>query len=221
MTGHLDAVHFVEQPFLFYGVGEGRVMWDYLRHGGILRAVARKTIDAQSKNRTADTSGPGFEKYLSNRIRDADLETHDIKCNARIRSGGQQVWDIDLGFVVHNVLFLIEAKHYQKNVRYHAVDDVTVSDRIQSWESWCKKLDAKLHEYADEVRRRWAQSAVAGAICIVCTEETEFVASADRKYWLGFPEYPRVCTIDELIEFLQAGGGQGLVDHPCFHAFYA
>ena len=219
MTGHLDDVHFVEQPFLFYDVGQGRVMWDYLRHGGILQAVARKTMAAQSKNRAANTSGPGFEKYLYDRLKDAKLEMNDVETNARIRRGGQQVWDIDLGFVVHDVLVLIEAKNYQKNVKYHAADGVTVSDRIQSWESWCGKLDAKLHKYLYEVRRKWAKAAIAGAICIVCTEETEFVASAERKYWLDFPECPRVCTIDELIEFLQAGGSQGLPDHPCFRVF--
>jgi hypothetical protein len=57
MTDRLyEGVHFVEQPFLFYELGEGRVIWDYLRHGGILRAVARKTAAAQSKFQAADTS---------------------------------------------------------------------------------------------------------------------------------------------------------------------
>lgn len=128
MTDRLYEVHFVEQPFLFYEVGEGRVMWDYLRHGGILRAVARKTAAAQSKSQAADTSGPGFEMYISNRAREADLQARDIKINATIRSCGQQVWDIDLGFVVDNVLLLVEAKGYQKNVKYHAADGGTVSD---------------------------------------------------------------------------------------------
>jgi hypothetical protein len=221
MTDRLYEVHFVEQPFLFYEVGEGRVMWDYLRHGGILRAVARKTAAAQSKSQAADTSGPGFEMYISNRAREADLQARDIKINATIRSCGQQVWDIDLGFVVDNVLLLVEAKGYQKNVKYHAADGGTVSDRIQPWESWCEKLDAKLQRYGEAVRRKWPNPAVAGALCIVCTEEAGFVASADRKYWLGLPEHPRVCTIDELLEFLQTHGGQPLVNHPCFYAFDA
>jgi hypothetical protein len=78
-TDSLDEVHFVEQPYLFYKVGEGRVIWDYLRHGGILRAVARKTAAAQRKSQAADTSGPGFEVYISNRIREANLQARDIK----------------------------------------------------------------------------------------------------------------------------------------------
>lgn len=159
--------------------------------------------------------------YIGNRVREADLQARDIKTKATIRSCGQQVWDIDLGFVVDKVLLLVEAKNYQKNVKYHAADGGTVSGRIQSWESLCEKLDAKLQRYGEAVRRKWPNPAVAGAICIVCTEEAEFVASADRKYWLGLPEHPRVCTIDELLEFLQIHGGQPLVNHPCFYAFDA
>jgi hypothetical protein len=133
--------------------------------------------------------------YIGNRVREADLQARDIKTKATIRSCGQQVWDIDLGFVVDKVLLLVEAKNYQKNVKYHAADGGTVSGRIQSWESLCEQLDAKLQRYGEAVRRKWPNPAVAGAICIVCTEEAEFVASADRKYWLGLPEHPRVCTI--------------------------
>jgi len=219
LKGPLDDIHFVEQPILFYDVGHGRVIWDYLRHGAVIRAIARKTVTQEGKRKARNSSGPGFEKFITDRLSDAIPDIRDLKSGVAIRDLRKKVWDIDVSFVLDEILFLIEAKHYQKSVKYHAADGSEVSDRIQSWESWCEKLDTKLTKYREKVQQKWEGSTALGAICIVCTEETEFIASADRKYWLNFPDTPRICTIDELIEFLNNGGVKNLFNHQNFSRF--
>jgi hypothetical protein len=214
-------ISFVEQPCLFYEMGPGLVFWDYLRHGGILRAVAREIASKQQVSQVGDTSGHAFEDFIRNRVAEAGLSVRDIRTNVTIRRRGRQVWEIDVGFVFGRVLVLLEAKYSFKGIKYHSAHGPTVSGRIQSWETWCEQLDTKLHRYTDDVRHQWPNPTLIGAICIVCTEETEFIASAERKYWLSLPDYPRVCTIDELLECLGEHGEEAIVSHPSFMSFKA
>lgn len=181
--------------------------------------IREKDRAHQHRLRAGDSSGPGFEKYIAERLSNAMPDIKDLKRNVIIRDRGRKAWEIDVSFVLNKVLFIVEAKHYQKSLKYHAAEGSEVAERIQSWESECRERDRKLTTYQQHVRRKWDGSTLLGAICIICTEETEFVASAERKYWLNFPDIPRICTIDEFIEFLNDGGAKGVTDHPAFSRF--
>jgi hypothetical protein len=111
MKGPLDDVNFVEQPILFYDIGHGKVVWDYLRHGALIRAFARKTMARQHRLKAGDSSGPGFEKYIAERLSNAIPDIKDLKRNVIIRDRGRKAWEIDVSFVLNEVLFIVEAKH--------------------------------------------------------------------------------------------------------------
>lgn len=59
-----------------------------------------------------------------------------------------------------------------------------------------------------------------GAICVICTEEVEYVTAFDQRFWLDVDkECPRICLPVELIEFLKSERVRNLRQHPFFTAF--
>jgi hypothetical protein len=138
----------------------------------------------------------------------------------KLRAGGQSVWDIDVGFVYDQALFLIEAKNERKDVQYY-FDGTEVSDRVTKMEARLERLDGKLKENIRRVRLHWRDcEPLSGAICLLTTTEAELVASASHKWWVSRLECPRICMLTELIDFLNTDGvAARLAMHPAFVSF--
>jgi hypothetical protein len=213
-----EDIRFIEHPFIFYPVSSGLIFWDYLRHGGLLRCPARKLTRFPHAHATAAQKGRAFENDIKTSLAALPGVT-TIKAK-KIRVGRQDLWDVDVGFVFQNVLFLIDAKNEQKNVRYY-FDGAEVSDIVESHESLLEKMDRKLQQYRDIVRNSWKEcEAVRGAICVVCTVEAEFIASVSPSFWLKPLEVPRICMPAELMEFLSQTDAISRVQaNPAYLAF--
>jgi len=212
-------VRFPEQPFLFYPVSDRLLFWDYIRHGALLRCLARILTRVAGSSTTQRRKGTALEDAVI-----AAVSAVPGVSGARpwlYREAGRDVWDIDIGFAYQGFLFLIDAKNEQKSVRYH-FDAVEVSDKVVRREEFLAELDQKLSRYAANVRRAWSDcEPLRGAICLVCTVEAEFIAKADPALWLDRFECPRVCLLTELIEFLKRPDVTKIIEsHRAFVPFH-
>lgn len=204
-------VRFIEQPFVFYPLGENLFLWDYLRHGGFMKAIAR-TIGGRGA--VGNLAGTYFEGVIERRICNS-LAITGLKRNVELGRGRLGAWEIDVGFVVSDVLVLIEAKHEMKPLRYHFADGVGVSERVIEWEDRLAELDENLRLHRSELLNRWSAENPLGALCVICTLEVEFLASFNPTFWLDIGRVPRVLTLSELTEYLQTEAAE-LKDHPSF-----
>lgn len=219
--------NFIEQPYIFYQIGGERVYWDYLRHERVMQALTRKLRDDFSGSERSDIDNltrkvaKKIEEQLFKKTIISLEEVQEPKFDVRIKNliGKNDAWQIDFGFIYKNIIFLVEVKDWIKPEKYHLLDEVAVSDRIQKFESQLKKQDRKLQQYKNEIRAIWRSSCIHGAICVVCTEEAEFVASSEQYWWLLKGKIPRICLIDELIYFLKNENVIKTTDHPCFVRF--
>ena len=213
-------VRFPEQPFVFYEVSPRLTFWDYLRHGGLLRCIARDLTRKPDASATRAKKGKLLEESVKASIEAAVSGVSHGKLGTKIKDQGNKVWDIDVGLVLNGVLFLIEAKNRQKKVAYY-FDATEVSDRVQWFESVLDKQDEKLKKYKGKVRDKWQEvDHLIGAICLVCSEETEFIASFDGSFWLDLAvEIPRICLLPELVRFLTNVDLEQVRKHPAYVSF--
>lgn len=213
---------FIEQPFLFYKVSQDRIFWDYLRHGNVLQAVTRKLLNSPAKEKAGliNHAATTFENQIKVKIEKLIRGVNNIKLNAKIvpEAGGPPAWEIDVGFIYHDVLFLVEAKNWFKPEKYFEADDVTLSSRIVRVEGVLRKQDENLIKYKSNVARYWGAN-LRGAICIVCTQSVEFTASMEDTWWLKKGKIPRICLVDELIKFLRPENVSVVERHPNFIRF--
>jgi len=206
-----DAIHFdnsfIEQPFLFYKVGPNHFFWDYLRHGNLLNGISRKVKRTES--------GKKFEDLVKKKLFIGVKGIEKIESNFIIKNKERKKnWEIDLMMMRDNIVFIIETKHNFKSIGYHLGNDGAVSDRIQKKESELKKQDENLKKYQQQIYNYWKESSPIGAICILCTFEVEFISSFEMKYWLLNGKIPRICTLDELLNFFQKADLEQLLSHP-------
>jgi hypothetical protein len=209
---------FVEQPFIFYRVGPDRAYWDYLRHNGVMRAVIRRLFSDKGKavDRLRTQVALRFEKQVKNKIeKSLSMNTNDIKLNLKIKNStdGQTVWEIDSAFIYRDILFIVETKNWLKSERYYLADDPVLSSRASNWEAVLQKQDENLQKHKLLLTSRWDKK-ITGAICIVCTESVEFTSSLDSKWWLNVGKTPRICLVDELIDYLKSENLEELHRHP-------
>jgi hypothetical protein len=213
-------VRFPEQPFVFYQISPRLMLWDYLRHGGLLRCIARNLTSSPNASETKKKKGKMLEIFVKTSIEKAVPEATHARLGTEIKDRGRPVWDIDIGLALNGVLFLIEAKNRQKKVAYY-FDGTEVSYRVQRFESILDKQDAKLKKYKAKVREKWQDvDPVSGAICLVCSEETEFVASFDGSFWLDLEaEIPRIGLLSEFVAFLKNVDVEQVKKHPAYITF--
>ena len=212
-------VRFSEQPFLFYRVGDRLLLWDYLRHFGLLRCLARTITALPYAEAMRARKGEVLEEAVMQAV-----STIPRVCGVHkwlYRTQGRAIWDVDVGFVHDGVLFVVDAKNEQKSVRYY-FDGVSVAGRVEKRERFLEKIDHNVAQHQSALRDAWRGcEPLRGAIGVVCTEEAEFTASVDPRHWLDFgADIPRTCMLPELMAFLEQDDATAKVmRHPAFTAF--
>ena len=98
-----------------------------------------------------------------------------------------------------------------------------VSSRTGKLESVLQKIDNNLKKYSELLKQQLASSysiEISGAICILISSEVEFISSTEEKYWLEKNLTPRICMVDELINYLSNPlQGMEIKNHECFLGF--
>lgn len=212
---------FPEQPFIFYKASSKLILWDYLRHGAVFKALARDLMRKFPAKQIRKAVGAKFENRIEDELRHAVPKAFDFKRNIKIRAGNNHnvAWEIDIGFVIENILFLIDAKHWYKPIRYHLADATDISSRVTKLESLLRKTDASLFEYKKQLTKQWGNFSLSGGIFIMCTTEVEFITSFDSLFWLERDIVPRICTLKELIDFLTRTSISNIRNDPNFVSF--
>ncbi len=217
MCERLDkrVVEFIEQPYTFYKVGPDSVLWDHLRQAGLFKAIARDILPLSGA--IGKRKGEVFEETVEDKMR-AMSGMQDIRRNIKIKSDSKIniVLEIDIAFIYKRVLFLLELKSNFKPIQYYNADGVVVTDRITGIESALLARDKKLVKYAEDIRKWWPKSDIFGAIYVYCTDEAEFIPSFNLDFWFKVGQYPRICLVEELIDFLQNMDLADLLNHPRF-----
>jgi hypothetical protein len=96
-----------------------------------------------------------------------------------------------------------------------------ISNRVAQHYRELRGQDAKLAEHRDLVAARWPHRRLKGDINILCSDEVEFVTSADPAYWLDSASgIPRICVPEEHIPYLnRETASVDLQAHPRFIHF--
>lgn len=205
------SVEFVEQPFLLYRVGSDTILWDHLRHGGLLKAVARKAV--RRSGRIGARKGEVFETKVAHQLEAAGVS--QVAMNVKLGPANRPSFEIDVAFVVDRILFLVEAKSWLKRLGEYDGNPVEVGDRIRrAWDALAE-LDAHVKQHERVLKDKWPDAI--GAISLVCSDEAEFIPTLDETAWLVKGVLPRVCLLEELCELLSHGEPSCLRKHKMFH----
>ena len=215
-SGDNDAVTFVERPYIFYPAGGDDIIWDLLRHGGMLRALERKM--SRQRGEFGRLKGGHGEtilgKTLAAKLPSAAHLKHDVTIYGE--AGRQPRMQIDHGFVLGEVLVLVETKAQTLNPGYFLADDSfekRVRERVT--EKWVNERDQKLARFSRQVAHEWRSERPSVAICVICNTEVEYITSRQAMHWLDIQrEIPRVCTPDELLTWLDTVDAGKLRSHP-------
>ena len=212
-------VRFIEQPYVFYKVSPKFLFWDYLRHGGLLRCIARE-LSKSNNNELTDRKGKHLESAIKLTIQKRIRETSHFKLGPLIKREREDKWEVDVGFVYKGILFLVEAKNMHKKVKYY-YRKIDVTSRLEDRKGDLLKQDENFNKYKMDIRNKWSEVAdLKGGICIVCSEEAEFIHSSDQLFWLSWKlNIPRICMLTELVKFLENMNVRDIEKHPAYLPF--
>jgi hypothetical protein len=192
---------FVESPAVFYPSGPETMFWDLLRHGGVLPGLARRV--ARKRGPIGEAAGRYFEGRVHASLNDHPAVT-ELRPDVTIGTDTvPQQLQIDHGFVVENLLILLESKSYVKTAGYLVAHDEGFERRASKVVEVLAERDAKLRDLSFQISQEWASAAPKYALYVVCTTEVEYIPSNDPVFWLDHDrDLPRVCTLDELLDWL-------------------
>lgn len=205
---------FIESPAVFYPSSPETVFWDLLRHGGVVPGLARRI--SRQRGGLGEHVGAYFEGRVHAALanhRAVDGLRSDVLVRDRTRS--DHAIQIDHGFILGDLLVLVESKSYVKTAGYLVANDVGFRTRAESVRRVLPGRDAKLRELSDLIAKEWESQTPCRALYIVCTAEIEYTASRDPELWLDLTrDIPRVCTLSELLEWLDNAEPTTVAAHP-------
>ncbi len=104
---------YVGSPAIFYPSGAATMIWDLLRHGGVLPGLARRL--SRGRGALGTHAGKYFEGLVHNALSKHPTVTQ-LRSDVLLRSEaeGRDEIQIDHGFVSGNLLVLVESKSFVK-----------------------------------------------------------------------------------------------------------
>ena len=133
-----------------------------------------------------------------------------------LNEAGQETLQIDHGFVIGNLLVLVESKSHVKTAGYLVAHDHGFKVRARKpIQDLLPDRDRKLSELRDQIGREWRPATPRQALYVLCTSEVEYIPSDDQELWLDRNrDIPRVCTLKELLEWLDDLDTAAMTSHP-------
>jgi hypothetical protein len=149
-----DAIEFVERPYVFYPLSGGTVIWDMVRQGGVLPALARKA--SRGRGGFGEHKGDYFEALLHHDLTEKLPPAAHLRGSVEITepSSSRSLMQIDHSFIIGDVLILLEAKLQGKRIDYYLTAEGfenRVKDRVI--EKWLNNRDRKLRDHHALVAR--------------------------------------------------------------------
>jgi hypothetical protein len=200
---------FLESPVVFYPTGPDTSWWDLTRHGGVLPGLARWISMKRSD------LGRHVGAHFEGRVHQA-LSGHPAVTGLRSDVLLPNQIQIDHGFVLGDVLVLVESKSYVKTAGYfvaHGGGFTTRAKRIVG--ETLSDRDTKLQTMTTQIAAEWASWRPRCALFIACTIEVEYIPGREPGFWLDLDQdIPRACTLPELLRWLDIADRAELAAHP-------
>lgn len=194
---------FVERTDCFYRLSDTVAIWDYIRSAALLPVVRRQMAPLLGAAGQSKAKGRTFEALVKNEIKSHLPHVRALSGSKKRRENGKDLFELDVGFVLDQVLFVIDAKYVVKPKRYMTGDPNKVLKRSDKSLEMLDYLDQQIARHLDWLKSEWAGVEVTEVIGIICTAEVEYISTIDSSAWLVPLQVPRVCTISELTDFLK------------------
>lgn len=193
---------FVETHHCFYEIDEYRVIIDYVRLGALLPVMRRQMTPLLGAAGKTAAKGKSFEELVQREIKAKLSGARGVTRTIKRKTGAGDVFEVDVGFVLGDVLVVVDAKYHTLPRPYFEASASNISNRKNKTLALLDYLDAQVRKNANWLAAQWPDLTVRAVLPIVCTAEPEFIASDKVVYWLEFPEIPRICMLSELVTFL-------------------
>lgn len=185
---------------ILYDLGELFVI-DWASGMDMLRTIILNThLDERMK----DAKAEHFEADLYENVLSSSADCHSLfEPRTKLKRNGRVIGEIDASFSKGSVAYVIDCKCYTITDDYLRGDERPVLNRWSYVQEWIYQSDrrANLVSVAPVGSNYALPSYITHIVPIVCSTWPEFIFSLDNKYYLT-PQIPRVCTSDELVEFL-------------------
>jgi hypothetical protein len=213
-----DEIEFPEQPYLFYSVGSDVLVWDLMRHGGFVNAMARRLV--RGGGSIGEAKGRVFERRIMQAISRRLPRAKDVRSRLKVKDPQTRslVFEADVALVLGQVLVLVEAKSQIKPVPYYLGSFQELGYRADKVCSELRDRDEKLRRHWTLIQARWPRQRISGGLNILVSDQVEFIPSTSRELWLDLgADIPRICTIEEFTAYLGRDTAEAdLRDHPHF-----
>ncbi|SEN86733.1 hypothetical protein SAMN05443254_112222 [Bradyrhizobium sp. OK095] len=207
---------FVERSDCFYRLSETVVIWDYIKSAALLPVIRRQMAPLLGATGKSKTKGRTFESLVMSEIQHNLPQARAISGSKKRRENGKDLFELDVGFALDQVLFVVDAKYAVKSRRYMTGDSNKVQERSENALTMLSYLDQQIANHADWLQTEWSDTEVKQVIGIICTAEVEYISTSEPSAWLKPFKVPRACTISQLIDFLKDPDWHQLVSrNPC------
>jgi len=185
---------------MLYDLGELFVM-DWASGMDMLRTMI---LNTHLDDRMKDAKAEHFEADLYEGVLSSSANCPSLfEPRTKLKRNGRVIAEIDASFSKGSVAYMIDCKCYTITDDYLRGDERPVSNRWSYVQEWIHQSDrrANLVSVAPIGSNYALPSHITHIVPIVCSTWPEFIFSLEDRYYLT-PQIPRVCTPDELIEFL-------------------
>lgn len=146
--------------------------------------------------------GVNFEKEVKNLIkRVSNLELWE--CQKKLKTIDKQIREIDVSFIREHTLYVLDCKTMYRKYLIGRGDYTALQRRWKTLQEYFNKVRSLAKFLNDNpVGTNYKLPKKIKQIePIVCTTFPEYIPTLEKKYWLD-KRIPRVCTPEELIEYL-------------------
>jgi len=161
---------------------------------------ARASLDGK----VGQLRGDDFENEVESYLR---LSFSDFKpwiCHRKLQFLSGLERDVDVSFIVGEVLFIVECKAFSVAPAFGRGEEQALQTRQEKIDAALKQADTLCELLSKERRGRNFElgQGVTHIIAIVASPFPEYVSKASGKYFLT-AKIPRVCTPQEIVEFIR------------------
>jgi len=173
-------------------------------------------LNTHLDDRMKDAKAEHFEAHLYESVLSSSANCHSLfEPRTKLKRNGRVIAEIDASFSKGSVAYVVDCKCYTITDEYLRGDERSVSNRWSYVQRWIYQSDRRADSLSmAPIGSNYAMpSHITHIVPVICSTWPEFIFSLDDKCYLP-PRIQRVCTPDELIEFLTEVDAQSILRKP-------
>ena len=189
-------IDFPEDYYLFYPGDADGLLWDISRHTAMFRAISRKLV--QGGDEAGNIKGKAYEDNVVRELESIE-GIEDLKQVTIYSDDALKLMEIDIGFVFHDTLYLLEVKSWQRKIGEY----LGSFDKSHRAIGYLKEYDELLKIHQERIFSQWLGCKIDKAIYVLVSLEAQYIPSYDPDLWLIPGIVPRICLLREFISYLR------------------